>query len=149
MFAHVFEVTSAFYEYEATAREQEAALAYKDWIILYEFSPIVADQPETRAPILIRPERLTIWVHEVRFSWRPSDASEWTTHEARCEPWTPEVTLPVQLFPHRAGLSLAWPGPKPTEKAEQLTFTIRVHYSVSQDGPRWWRECDGGIWSWQ
>jgi hypothetical protein len=133
-------------ESEAAAREEEAALATTPWIIHHELAPVVEGHDVKRAPVLIRPKGINLWVHEVRLSWRPVGATEWVRENAVCP--SLGANLPVQLFSNGAGLTLDWPGPQPKEQ-EQLDYRVRVQYSVSERGATRWRLSEGGSLSWQ
>lgn len=133
---------------KARAHEAEIALAGVPWHFKFEIRAKAGPGEPARPPLEIHVVGANVWVHNVRLSWRPSRDKDWTTDDAICPPWRPEDTLPMQLFTTSRAMELGWPGPNPAQQ-EQIHQRIRLEWSATEDGPKHWRDADGGTTGWQ
>ena len=130
----------------AADRAEGAVLAGVTWQFRAELRPTVGTAQPTIPPIELGVSGANVWVYEVRLSWGEPE-EPWTIDDAMCVPWPGDV-LPALLHPTAAILRMSWPGPNPAMQ-RQLTWSLRVRWSVSQGGPTQWRTVDSSGLSWQ
>ena len=128
----------------ADARADEAALSVQAWALHGLLHPVAGiGIARSKSPsIEVWVDGANVWVHEVRFSWSlgtPFEVRTFTAEDVPCSPWDRQQ-LPLQLFAKSGEtLRLAWPGAMPAEQ-RSLTHKLRARYSLTRDGPTFWRD---------
>jgi|1186.fasta_scaffold04924_2 hypothetical protein len=125
----------------------DVALAGKPWRLESRLRVPVGDaQPD--APIAITSVGASVWVHDVRLTWRPQQPAlaHWVVKDEPCAPW--RGSLPQELEADGRPLLFAWPGPAPRQQ-EPIMQKIEVTYSALRDGPRQQREVQNRQVGWQ